>query len=54
MERKSEDYGAATSCSDFNDPYKLIIIMADDKKIRESYYKRDKDFNEKIKEEMQE
>lgn len=28
--------------------------MADDKKIRESYYKRDKDFNEKIKEEMQE
>lgn len=32
----------------------LIIIMADDKKIRESYYRRDKDFNEKIKEEMQE
>jgi hypothetical protein len=28
--------------------------MADDKKIRESYYKKDKDFNEKIKEEMQE
>lgn len=28
--------------------------MAEDKKIREDYYRRDKDFNEKIKEEMQE
>jgi hypothetical protein len=31
----------------------LIIIMADDKEIRQRYQKRDKDFNEKIKEEMQ-
>lgn len=28
--------------------------MSEDKKIRESYFKRDKDFNEKMKEEMQE
>lgn len=27
--------------------------MADDKTIRDSYYKKDKDFNEKIKEQMQ-
>jgi hypothetical protein len=30
----------------------LFLIMEQDKKIRESFYKRDKDFNETIRAEM--
>ena len=32
----------------------LILIMEQDKKIREDYYRKDKDFNDKIRLEMEE